>query len=184
MIPNSGTRMCPSLGGLGYWHNIDGAPDGDPLTRVDALFEMHETWKNQPAVKWPIPPQIFKGLTVDLTVYFSMSGHPTPQKLVQILVSLLKLPDSFFVDSASFFLNPPVVGPPMSLSAKNLAMWFDREHWVVNRSLMSENGLCKRMQEALKNSENRDEAPSRSTLSKWREQPDYEAFVKGVAITI
>jgi hypothetical protein len=184
MIHDEDIRICPSLGGLGYWHNIDGAPDGDPLTRVDALFEFHEKWKSLPFETWPIPHQVLKGFIVDLTVYFAASGHPTPQKLTRILVSLLNLPDSFFVDSASFFLNPPVVGPPQSLRTKELAMWFDRQHWLANGSLMSKNGLRKKMQMVLINSENGDGAPSRSTLSKWREQPDYEAFVKGVSITI
>jgi hypothetical protein len=184
MISDHDMRMCPSLGGLGYWHNIDGAPDGDPLTRVDALFELHEKWKDRPALKWPIPVPIFKGMIVDLTVYFALSGIPAPQKLVQILVSLLNLPDSFFADSVSFFLDPPLVGPPKSLNARSLAMWFDRAHWVENHSSMSVNGLCKKVREAVNKREIGASAPARSTLRSWRKQADYRAFVEGVAITI
>lgn len=164
----------PSLGMRGSWHLVDGAPQESPEKAATTLMAMVDQFSALPAQNWPIQPQIVKGMAVELAVSAGMEGRALSGDLIHLLAWAAGLNGDFVRDTPAFFGGSWKGGrPPSSVSASTLASWLDRQHYQYSGEMMPLATLLTSLEEHL----GEGEAPSRTTLKRWRNDPDYRLFV-------
>jgi hypothetical protein len=166
--------ISPSLGSCGYWHLIEGAPEGPPEEVVRQLLKLVSHYDDLPVESWPIAPIIIRAMAFELTVASASHGRKLPDQLVELLAWSTKLPPALLLDPPGFFAGGWKGGrPPNNAGAKVRAGWLDREHYQRTGKWLPLLRLEKLQQEML----GEDGAPSRSTLRKWRSEIDYMDWV-------
>lgn len=168
------TDINPSLGSCGYWHLIEGAPEGPPEQSASQLLEMVRRHDDLPARSWPIPPVIVRAMAFELTITFAIQGSGLSRPLVELLAWSADLPDAFLSDPPAFFAGGWKGGRPTNdAKAKVTASWLERQHYQSSGNWMPLFRLEQRLQDML----GENEAPARSTLRKWRTEIDYSEWV-------
>ncbi len=166
--------ISPSLGSCGYWHLVEGAPEGPPEEVVRQLLKLVRHYDDLPGDSWPIAPIIVRAMAFELTVASASHGRKLTDELVELLAWSTRLPSAFLRDPPEFFAGRWKGGrPPNNAGAKVRAGWLDREHYQLSGKWLPVLRLQKLLQEML----GEEEAPACSTLRKWRSEADYTAWV-------
>lgn len=168
------TEISPSLGNLGYWHLVEGAPDGPPSKAEAELLDMVQRHAELPAARWPIPPVVVRAMAVELAVACGNRGEALSAPLVQLLTWCAGVPDGFVSDPPAFYGGNWQGGKkPNDARAKVHASWVDRRHYQQTGEWMP----LLRLEQTLAAAFGEGKAPARSTLRRWRDEEDYAAWV-------
>lgn len=167
--------IYPSLGTCASWHLVEGAPIGRPEEAATALLAVTGRFGDLPAQNWPIQPQLIKGMAVELAVAAGIEGRALSADLIRLLAWATGLNGDFIEDTPAFFAGSWKGGRPRGdEGAWALASGLDRRHYQAAGKVMPlailRDSLVAQLGEA--------EAPSRSTLKRWRNEPDYHDFVR------
>lgn len=166
-------EINPSFGSCGYWHEIEGAPDGDPSSAATMLFELVQRHKALPGNRWPIDQCVVRAMAVELAVKMASDGNPLSEDLVWLLAWSAEVPSLALVDPPAFMAGGWRGGsPPASPSAKVTASWIDREHFLREGSMMPISALQRALEDRLDGS-----SAARSTLRRWRAEPEYVEWI-------
>jgi hypothetical protein len=177
--------VYPSFGLMGYWRLIeerDPTLPRNPVERADWLYgRLQLTW-DKPA-KGAISPQLLKAMALELSAYFggrggeSTRGRPQmPDSLLRALAMMLELPQTFLDDPVPVLAGKLAQGKHAGPKARAAAMEIDTAHFIRHGERLAENALAKRLQEVL----GLRKPIARSTLHKWRDEPEYWSFAEFV----
>lgn len=168
------TEVSPSLGNLGYWHLVDGAPEGSPSKAETELLGMVRGYDELPATRWPIRPVVIRAMALELAVASAKRGEALSDHLIRLLAWCASVPESFLIDPSEFYEGNWKGGKdPNDPRAKVQASWVDREHFQKTGKWLE----LLRLEQSLMATFGAGKAPSRSTLRRWRREEDYAAWV-------
>lgn len=174
-MSDGGRDAYPSLGSRASWHLVAEAPLGAPDEAAATLMAMVQKYGDRPAQNWPIQPQIIKGMAVELAVLAGIEGRAFSGDLIHLLAWAAGLNSDFVQDTPAFFGGSWKGGRPRGDdSALTLASGLDRRHYQTTGKMMPLAVLQGELREHLGELQ----APSRSTLKRWRNDPDYQFFVQ------
>lgn len=165
----------PSFGLRDYWHLVDGAPLADVHQSAEVLLTIVRAHDDQPSAKWPIAPCVIRAMALELVMACSLNGRLVPESVLQLAAWAMDVPQIAMADPAAFYAGGWKGGSALKeLDAKARAAWLDREHFQATGEFATVSGLKAKLAEVLGD----DAAPARSTLRRWRQETDYDAFVR------